>query len=93
MLEFSRPAAMARASTGTVRLGYFRPSGGIAIGELPFLATLALAVFLLTPIFYLLVRHEIRPMRTIMADMEKASAGGDRRRRRRAAERDARCDR
>jgi PAS domain S-box-containing protein len=40
------------------------------------LATLVLAVFLLTPIFYVLVRHEMRPMRKIMAQMEKAVGGG-----------------
>ena len=63
------------SSAGTVRLGYLRPAGGVALGELPFLATLVLAVFLLTPIFYVLVRHEIRPMRRIMAEMEEAIGG------------------
>jgi PAS domain S-box-containing protein len=60
---------------GWVRLGYFRPRGGLALAELPFFGTLALAVFLLTPIFYLLVRNEIRPMRAVMAGLEKIVGG------------------
>jgi PAS domain S-box-containing protein len=55
----------------TARLAYYRPSSGIAIDDLPFLGTLALAVFLLTPVFYLLLHNEIRPLRAIMAAMEK----------------------
>ena len=68
VLEFATPLGDGGA---TVRLAYYRPRSGIAIDELPFLATLALAIFLLTPVFYLLLRNEIRPLRGIIAAMEK----------------------
>ena len=68
LIELSAPLGAGAAS---VRLGYLRPTGGVALDELPFFGSLALAVFLLTPLFYLLVRNETRPMRTIMAGMEK----------------------
>ena len=75
VLEFMASIGGDGPTRGSIRLGYFRPPAGIALAELPFLGTLALAVFLLTPIFYLLVRNEIRPMRTIMTDMEKIVGG------------------
>jgi PAS domain S-box-containing protein len=68
VLEFASPLGNGGA---TARLAFYRPSSRIAIDELPFLATLALAVFLLTPVFYLLLRNEIRPLRAILAAMEK----------------------
>ena len=36
---------------------------GVSMEEVPFLATLALIIFLLTPLFYFLVRKEVRPLR------------------------------
>ena len=40
-----------------------QPDDGVSLKQLPFFATLALIIFLLTPLFYLLVRNEVRPLR------------------------------
>jgi PAS domain S-box-containing protein len=66
-IEFSVPLATSGAAA---RVAYYRPRSGIAMDELPFLGTLALSVFLLTPVFYLLLRNEVRPLRAIVAAME-----------------------
>ena len=46
-----------------LRLGFYKPAFTPAIDQLPFFATLAFVVFMLTPIFYLLIRREVRPLR------------------------------
>ena len=68
-IEVSAPLNHSALPGGHVRLGYFRPRAGFAVDELPFLASLALAVFLLTPIFYFLARKETRPIRRIAAEL------------------------
>jgi signal transduction histidine kinase len=62
-LEFHAPLLADGDLAGYVRLGYFQPGIGLHSDQLPFLATLALPVFLLTPLFYFLIKHEIRPLR------------------------------
>jgi len=48
---------------GFVRLGYEHPTFGLSKGQLPFIAAVALPVFLLVPLFYFLLRLEVRPVR------------------------------
>ncbi len=50
---------------GFVRLGYFEPRLGLEYAQMPFLATLLLPIFLLVPLFYFLVRQEIKPLKKI----------------------------
>ena len=76
LVEFQSPLFADGRPAGYIRLGYFRPGAGLKIDQIPFFASLALAVFLLTPIFYFLVRSEIRPIRKITAEIEKIVQGG-----------------
>ena len=56
---------------GFVRLGYFKPEISFGYQDLPFLATLMLPIFLLVPLFYFLMRHEIKPLRKISESFDK----------------------
>lgn len=70
-LEFHAPVFSAGNLKGYVRLGYQQPNFGMPFNELPFFATLALPVFLLTPLFYFLLRREIQPLRKMHANLEQ----------------------
>ncbi|MDH3221215.1 MAG: PAS domain-containing sensor histidine kinase [Gammaproteobacteria bacterium] len=50
---------------GFVRLGYFEPRLQLSLSQMPFMATLMLPIFLLVPLFYFLLRQEIKPLRRI----------------------------
>ena len=63
VLEFYAPVLFNSQLKGFVRIGYFTPGAVFELSELPFLAWLALLIFLLTPLFYGLVLREIRPLR------------------------------
>jgi signal transduction histidine kinase len=69
IVEYHAPLLAGGEITGTVRVGFFRPGVAQARSQLPLLALLALPVFLLTPVFYLLVRREIRPLRQASRQM------------------------
>lgn len=63
VIEFHAPLLADGRLRGFIRLGYFKPTLKIGYEQLPFIASLALTVFLLTPIFYLLVKREVSPLR------------------------------
>jgi len=63
LIEFYAPIIGADDSLANLRLGFFRPAYGPSFQQLPFFATLALVVFMLTPLFYLMLRREIQPLR------------------------------
>lgn len=63
IIEFYAPVSADDSTTAYLRLGYRLPGMGVSVEEIPFLATLALIIFLLTPLFYFLVRKEVRPLR------------------------------
>ena len=69
IIEFHAPILDDGELRGFVRLGFLRPTGGIDFRQLPFLATVALPVFLLVPLFYLLLRLEVRPIRVANREM------------------------
>ncbi len=60
--EFHAPLLSEGELSGYLRLGYFEPGYGLTPTQIAFVATLALVIFLLTPLFYFLVRREIRPL-------------------------------
>jgi len=62
VIEFYAPLYVDGVIVAYLRLGYILPDMGISLEQLPFFATLALIIFLLTPLFYFLVRNEIRPL-------------------------------
>lgn len=65
ILDFSAPVLSEEGVAGYVRVGYFEPGYPLGVQQLSFFATLALPIFLLTPIFYFLVRREIRPLSAV----------------------------
>ncbi len=61
--EFRAPLFSDGHLSGHLRLGYRDVSPPqLPIGELPFFATMALTVFLLTPLFYFILKLEIAPI-------------------------------
>lgn len=60
--EFHAPLIVDGNLAGYVRLGFIKPGFGLSRRQLPFFATLALPIFLLTTLFYFLVRREIKPL-------------------------------
>ncbi len=63
VIEYYAPILSAGELEGFIRIAYFFPKFAVNIGQLPLMASLALPVFLLTPLFYFLLRREIRPLR------------------------------
>ncbi|NNJ93351.1 MAG: PAS domain-containing protein [Halobacteria archaeon] len=61
--EFYAPLLEQGDIAGYVRLGYFQPGFGLKTDQLPLFASFALPIFLLTPLFYFLLRREVRPFR------------------------------
>jgi PAS domain S-box-containing protein len=72
VIEFLAPVYADGAIAAYLRLGYVLPGMGISFEQVPFFATLALIIFLLTPLFYLLVRNEVRPLRQANAQISAA---------------------
>ncbi|MBT8444279.1 MAG: PAS domain-containing protein [Gammaproteobacteria bacterium] len=70
-LEFFSPIVEGGDVLGTVRVGYYAPTLGLTSEQVPFIATMALTIFLLTPLFYFSVRRETRPIK--VANEEIAS--------------------
>ncbi|MGB5260499.1 MAG: ATP-binding protein [Gammaproteobacteria bacterium] len=63
IIEFYAPLLEQGEIAGYVRLGYFQPGFGLKREQLPMFASFALPIFLLTPLFYFLLRREVRPFR------------------------------
>ena len=68
--EFYAPTLLDTDLPGHIRLGYFTPGFGLKLDQIPFFATLALPIFLLTPLFYFLVKREIGPLVRINRDIQ-----------------------
>jgi PAS domain S-box-containing protein len=69
-IESHAPLFEAGEHRGFVRLGYFQPELSFNYYEMPFLATLMLPIFLLVPLFYFMLRREIRPLKHISERFE-----------------------
>lgn len=75
IIEFHAPLLENGDLQGFVRLGYYHPEAGISMSQLPFLATVALPVFLLVPLFYFLLRLEVRPVRAANHELNRLMQG------------------
>ena len=71
IIEFHAPLFNDSQLAGHIRLGYFKPGFGIGLKQVPFLATLALPIFLLAPLFYFLIRREIRPLQNVNNQLDE----------------------
>ncbi len=77
VLEFQSPVFDGGELAGTLRLGYFAPGLGPTAEQLPFVATVALIIFALTPFYYFLVRREIRPLASANARLGDLLENGE----------------
>lgn len=75
IIEFHAPLLDSGDLQGFVRLGYLYPAAGINMSQLPFLAMVALPVFLLAPLFYFLLRLEVRPVRAANREISRFMQG------------------
>jgi len=71
--EFFAPVMKDGLLAGFVRIGYYSESAGISTAELSSFATIALPIFLLTVLSYLLIRREIKPLGQLSQKLEQAS--------------------
>ena len=69
--EFHAPLLEDGQIAGHVRLGYLEPGFGLNADQIPFFATFALPIFLLTPLFYFLIRREFRPVKQVNNQLDK----------------------
>jgi len=75
MIEFHAPLFEHDQLAGYVRLGYLQPVVGPRPDQLEFVASFALPIFLLTPLFYLLLRREVRPVREVNTRLDTLMGG------------------
>ncbi len=74
-IESHAPLFQQGEHRGFVRLGYIKPVLKLGYEQMPFIATLTLPIFLLTPLFYFFLRQEIKPLRKISQSIEKFTEG------------------
>lgn len=72
--EFYGPVFDGGVLKGFVRVGYFLPASLLTIKDLPFFALLALAMFLLVPLAYFLMRRELAPLGAISSQLGQVLA-------------------
>lgn len=72
LIEFRAPILSKSELAGYIRLGYFQPGYELDLHQLPFFAQIALPIFLLVPLTYLLIRRELKPLRQASAKINEA---------------------
>ena len=72
--EFHGPLASADDKT-QVRIGYFEPRTPFDMKDLPFYALIALAMFLLVPLIYLVIKREMAPLAALGEQLRTVAAG------------------
>ena len=77
IFEFYAPIVEGAEVRGAVRVGYRMPRLFFTAEELPSLGLVALLVFLLTPLFYLAARREIRPIKLVTDEISAQIEAGD----------------
>ncbi len=69
LYEFRAPVLDGGNLAGYIRVGYFKP--GLELTEIPFIAQLALPIFLLVPFTYLLIRRELKPLKQASVEINE----------------------
>lgn len=72
--EFHGPLASADEKT-QVRIGYFEPRTPFDLKDLPFYGLIALAMFLLVPLIYLVIKREMAPLAALGEQLRTVAAG------------------
>lgn len=70
LLEFRAPVLNQGELAGYVRIGYFKPR--FELTEISFIAQLALPIFLLVPLAYLMIRRELKPLKQASYEINAA---------------------
>ncbi|MDQ2822891.1 MAG: PAS domain-containing sensor histidine kinase [Pseudomonadota bacterium] len=73
--EFYGPLASTDGKPLTLRIGYFQPASFFSITDMPFYALIALAVFLLVPLIYLVFKREMAPLAALGEQLRQLNAG------------------
>lgn len=68
--EYYAPIMRQGELSAFIRLGYLKPGYSLNASQVRFLAILAMAIFMLTPIFYFLVKNEVKPLNSISAQLQ-----------------------
>ncbi|MDP9107598.1 MAG: PAS domain-containing sensor histidine kinase [Pseudomonadota bacterium] len=71
--EFYGPVMEGGSIKAFVRVGYLEPNRLLALKDLPFFALLALAMFLLVPLIYLIIKREMAPLAAIARQLQQVS--------------------
>jgi two-component system sensor histidine kinase VicK len=74
-IESHAPLFSRGVHKGFVKLGYREPKASFSYAQMPFIATLTLPIFLLTPLFYYFLRQELKPLRKISQSIDEISSG------------------
>jgi len=78
VMEFYAPLKLNGDLSGFIRLAYFIPKISLNYNQLSFFAMVALPIFLLTPLFYFLIRQETKPLlnlnKTIESYLDKGNS-------------------
>lgn len=75
-IEFRAPLLAEDELAAQLRVAFFEPALLPSYDDLPFLATLALPIFLMAPLFYWLLRREIKPLAQASEAMRESLDGG-----------------
>lgn len=76
IIEFHSPLLDDGNLMGFARIAYFYPEYGLSLEQVPFLAMIALPIFLLVPLFYFLLKREVAPLRSANAQIAQAITEG-----------------
>ena len=68
--EFYAPIMRKGELVAFLRLGYREPQFSLTASQVRLLAIMAMAIFLLTPIFYFLIKREIKPLTLISSQLQ-----------------------
>ena len=68
--EFYAPIMRKGELTAFLRLGYKEPQYSLNASQVRLLAIMAMAIFLLTPVFYFLIKREIKPLTLISSQLQ-----------------------
>lgn len=72
--EFYGPLADRSTGTVFVRVGFYQPRYAVLAQDVSFLAVLALAMFLVVPVVYLVIKREMRPLAALSAQLRTLAA-------------------
>ncbi len=76
VMEFYAPFLIDGEYKGSVHIGLFEPEISAGFEQLSFLASMALPVFLLAPLFYFLMRRQLQPLQNTQREIAQHLQSG-----------------